>query len=102
GDELVLPVSADLFPNMAGRQITSVYTRFELTAPGAVTMTLNGQPDWTLEDGKVLSVNRLAVGGSWRLACQGDRSVLTNVNLALGYKATVECLPRKRPPRSGD
>lgn len=90
GDELALPVSADLFPNMAGRQITSVYTRFELAAPGAVTMTLNGQPDWTLEDGKVLSVNRLAVTGGWRLACQGDKSVLTNVNLALGYKATVE------------
>ena len=55
-------------------------------------MALNGEPDWTLEDGKVLSVEpaRRAVGGAWRLTCQGDKSVLTNVNLALGYKATVE------------
>ena len=70
GDELVLPVSADMFPNMAGRQITSIYTRFELAAPGAVSMVLNGEPDWTLEDGKVLSVNRLGVRpgrtGAWR------------------------------------
>ena len=80
---ILLDMTRAHVPVLAGELI-------ELTAPGAVTMTLNGQPDWTLEDGKVLSVNRLAVGGAWRLACRGDKSVLTNVNLALGYKATVE------------
>ena len=56
-------------------------------------MVLNGDPDWTLEDGKVLSTNRLSVSSRGRLAvraAQGDKSALTNVNLALGYKATVD------------
>jgi hypothetical protein len=91
--ELVLPVSAAMFPNMVGRQITSVYTRFELAEQGAVSMVLNGEPEWTLEDGKVLALDRLGVtrqGSDWRLALNGDKSVLTNVNLALGYKAGVE------------
>ena len=88
----MLPVSADLFPNMAGRQITAVYTRFELAAPGAVTHDAERRPglDARRREGAVGEPARRRAGaaGAWR--CQGDKSVLTNVNLALGYKATVE------------
>jgi hypothetical protein len=93
GDELVLPISAAMFPNMVGRQITAIYSRFELSERTGVSLVLNGDADMTLEDGKVLAVNRLGVtrqGADWRLAVHGDKSALTNVNLALGYKADVQ------------
>ena len=70
GDELVLPVSADLFPNMAGRQITSVYTRFELAAPGAVTHDAQRSTglDARRREGAVGEPARRAAGaaGAWR------------------------------------
>ena len=93
GDELVLPISPDMFPNMVGRQISAIYTRFDVEGGGGVRMVLNGDPDWTLEDGKVLATNRLGVpsrGVEWRLTLAGDKAALSNVNLALGYKADVD------------
>jgi hypothetical protein len=56
-------------------------------------MVLNGNPDWTLENGKVLITNRLSVssqGSDWRFTLNGDKSSLADVNLALSYKATVD------------
>jgi hypothetical protein len=58
-----------------------------------VSMVLNGDPDWTLENGKVLITNRLSVssqGSDWRFALHGDKSALSDINLALSYKATVD------------
>jgi hypothetical protein len=92
-DELVLTFSTDMFPAMASRQISEIYTWFDVAGPEAVTMVLNGDPDWTLENGKVLITNRLGVssqGSDWRFALNGDKSVLSDINLALGYKATVD------------
>jgi hypothetical protein len=93
GNELVLPFSADMFPSMAARQITAIYTRFDVADGSAVRMVLNGNPDWTLDDGRVLATNRLSVssqGSDWRFALTGDTTTLVNINLALGYKANVE------------
>ena len=67
-----------MFPSMAGRQITEIYAWFDVAGPGEVTMVLNGDPDWTLENGKVLIANRLSVssqGSDWRFALNGDKSV---------------------------
>jgi hypothetical protein len=94
GAELVLPISPDMFPNMVGRQISAIYAHFDVEDGDAVRMVLNGDPDWTLEDGTVLATNRLGVptrGATWRLALTGgDKAALNNVNLALGYKADVD------------
>jgi hypothetical protein len=93
GDDLVLPISADMFPSMAGRQISAIYSRFEVADGAGVRMVLNGDPDWTLEDGKVLATNRLGVpsqGANWRFTLNGDKTALENINLALGYKANVD------------
>jgi hypothetical protein len=56
-------------------------------------MVLNGDPDWTLENGKALLTNRLSVSGQgsdWRFALNGDKAALANLNLALSYKANVD------------
>jgi Tc toxin complex TcA C-terminal TcB-binding domain/Neuraminidase-like domain/Hemopexin len=93
GNELVLPFSADMFPNMASRQITAIYTRFDVADGSGARMVLNGNPDWTLDDGRVLVANRLSVssqGSDWRFALTGDKAALMNINLALGYKANVD------------
>ena len=93
GNELVLPFSADMFPSMASRQITTIYSRFDVADGSSVSLVLNGNPDWTLEDGQVLTTNRLSVsstGADWRFALTGDKPALANINLALGYKANVE------------
>jgi hypothetical protein len=92
-DELVLTFSADMFPAMASRQIPEIYAWFDVPGPDQVSMVLNGDPDWTLENGKVLITNRLSVssqGSDWRFALNGDKSALANINLALSYKATVD------------
>jgi hypothetical protein len=92
-DELVLTFSTDMFPAMASRQVSEIYTWFDVAGPAAVTMVLNGDPDWTLENGQVLITNRLTVssqGSEWRFALNGDKSALSDINLALGYKATVD------------
>jgi hypothetical protein len=92
-NELVLPFSADMFPSMASRQITTIYSRFDVADGSSVSLVLNGNPDWTLDDGQVLTTNRLSVsslGADWRFALTGDKAALENINLALGYKADVE------------
>jgi len=92
-DELVLTFSTDMFPAMASRQIPEIYAWFDVAGPDEVSMVLNGDPDWTLENGKVLITNRLSVssqGSDWRFALHGDKSSLSDINLALSYKATVD------------
>jgi hypothetical protein len=91
-DEFVLTFSADMFPAMASRQIPEIYTWFDVAGSEEVTMVLNGDPDRTLENGKVLITDRLSVssqGSDWRFTLNGDKSALSNINLALSYKATV-------------
>jgi hypothetical protein len=93
-NELVLNFSADMFPALASRQIPAVYAWFDVAGQnGSVSMVLNGDPDWTLEDGKMLATNRLSVssqGSDWRFTLNGDKAALSNINLALNYKANVE------------
>jgi hypothetical protein len=92
-DELVLSFSADMFPAMASRQIPAIYAWFDTAGQDGVSMVLNGDPDWTLENGKALLTNRLSVssqGSDWRFALNGDKAALANVNLALSYKANVD------------
>jgi hypothetical protein len=93
GDELVLTFSADMFPAMASRQIPEIYAWFDVDGEDGVSMVLNGDPDWTLESGKALITNRLSVtsqGSDWRFALNGDKAALSNINLALSYKANVD------------
>jgi hypothetical protein len=82
-----------MFPAMASRQIPAIYAWFDTAGEDGVSMVLNGDPDWTLENGKMLLTNRLSVtgqGSDWRFALNGDKAALTNINLALSYKANVD------------
>ena len=91
--ELVLPFSSDMFPAMASRQIPEIYAWFDAADADQLSLVLNGDPDWTLENGKVLVTDRLSVptrGADWHFALNGDKSTLSNINLALSYKASVD------------
>jgi hypothetical protein len=88
--DLVLRLEPGMFPDMASRQITAIYTRF--TAGGAVSMVLNGDPDWTLQDGRLVATNGLTLssqGSDWTFTLRGSKSELTGLELVLGYTASV-------------
>ena len=91
-DELVLPFTRDLFPNMGSSKISGIFTKYELSEPDDVSMTLNHNDQWTLEDGKYLPASGLTIssrGSDWVFTIDGDKQNLVNINLVLGYKATV-------------
>ncbi|MEZ4712471.1 MAG: neuraminidase-like domain-containing protein [Caldilineaceae bacterium] len=91
-NELVLPISRDLFPNMSSSKISGLFARYVLAEPGAVSMTLNGSRELTLADGKALLTSSLSIssqGSEWTFALNGDKANLVNMGLVLGYKARV-------------
>ncbi|MEZ4735888.1 MAG: hypothetical protein R3E79_53035 [Caldilineaceae bacterium] len=92
GDELVLPLSRDLFPNMSGGKISGIFARYELAEPGDVSFVLNEDRALTLHNGKYLLTPTLAIsnrGAEWKLALRGDSNILLNIGLVLTYKADV-------------
>jgi len=92
GNELVLPMSRDLFPNMSSSKITGIFARYELAEPAAVSLVLNGDKTLTLKDGKFLLTNGLSIGSrgsEWRLTVNGDKDLIDNIGLVFGYKASV-------------
>ncbi|MGB6298454.1 MAG: hypothetical protein WBF90_20035, partial [Rivularia sp. (in: cyanobacteria)] len=91
-NELILPFSRELFPNMGSSKISGIFTKYDLYEPGAVSMMLNNHEDLTLNDGKYLLTNGLSIssrGSEWVFTVKGDKRNLRNINLVLGYKATV-------------
>ncbi|GAA5179464.1 hypothetical protein GCM10023322_09510 [Rugosimonospora acidiphila] len=87
-DTLVLPLAPDLFPDISGRQITGVYAKYQLTAPGAARFQLGGDARLALADGKLLTTPGLVLGAAgWTLRLDGDKSALNDVGLVLTYRA---------------
>ena len=91
-NELVLRFNREMFPNMGSSKISGIFTKFDLHKPGQMSMTLNYQDDWPLRDGQYLLTPGLSVssrGSEWALTIKGDKENLRNINLVLGYQATV-------------
>ncbi|BCY09025.1 hypothetical protein L3i22_041130 [Actinoplanes sp. L3-i22] len=89
-DELVLPITADLLPEISGRQITGIYARYQLTPGGAARFLLDGDRQTALPDGKLLTTSGLSLGvNGLTLRLDGDKSALTGVGLVLAYRAGV-------------
>jgi hypothetical protein len=88
--EFALPLTAEMFPGMSGRQITGIYATYQAATPNAARFLLNGDKQLALADGRLLPTPGLSVGGpGWRLVLEGDKSALTNVGLVLTYRAGV-------------
>ncbi|MFD0474356.1 hypothetical protein ACFQ0B_43565 [Nonomuraea thailandensis] len=85
---LVLPLTADLFPGISGRQITGVQPSFAPAGSGA-RFLLDGDARLALSEGRILSAPGLGVGGpAWNLVLDGgDKAALTGFALMLAYRA---------------
>jgi hypothetical protein len=91
-DELVLPMSRGLFPNMSSSKITGMFAVYDLAEPSTVSMMLNGDKNLTLKQGKFLQTNGLNIsnrGSEWMFTVNGDKEILNNIGLVFSYKASV-------------
>jgi hypothetical protein len=91
-DELALTLSRDMFPNMSSSKITGLFARYELAAPASVSMVLNDDKDLTLKDGALLPTSGLSIssqGTEWTFALNGNKEIVQNIGLVVGYKANV-------------
>jgi hypothetical protein len=89
GRELTLPFTPDMFPDLAGRQVTGVYPHYGLLNGTPVQLTLGGN---RLTEGKLLSPPDLRVnddGSGWTFVLEGDKQTLSAVGLVLTYRAAL-------------
>jgi hypothetical protein len=90
--DLVLSFTREMFPNMSSSKITGIFARFEQSAPGSVSLVLNGDSEMTLKDGKYIDTSGLTIGSkgtALTFTVKGNKALLTNVKLVMGYKAQV-------------
>nr|WP_245006641.1 hemopexin repeat-containing protein [Actinoplanes ianthinogenes] len=92
-DRLVLPLTTDLFPGMASRQIGGALAAYELADGGSAELVLGGDPALTLAPAKLLPTPGLSVSDdgskTWEFTVDGDRSALADVGLVLTYQARM-------------
>ncbi|HEU5101848.1 MAG TPA: hypothetical protein VFU22_22660, partial [Roseiflexaceae bacterium] len=91
-DELTLTLSRDMFPSMSSSKITGLFARYQLAAPGSVSMLLNDDKDLTLKDGAIVPTNGLSIssqGTDWTFKLNGNKTIVQNIGLVVGYKASV-------------
>jgi hypothetical protein len=91
-DELTLTLSRDMFPNMSSSKITGLFARYQLAAPASVSMVLNDDKDLTLKDGALLPTSGISIGSQgsdWTFTLNGNKELLQNIGLVVGYKASV-------------
>ncbi len=91
-DDLVLPISRELFPNMSSSKIAGIFVSYDLAAPGNVSMVLNRDKNLTLKQGKFLQTTGLSIssrGSDWTFTVNGDKEIINNIGLVLSYKASV-------------
>ncbi len=92
-DELVLPFTRSLFPNMGSSKIAGIYPTYELFEPGQVTMGLNNIDEWVLKERTYLDTTGLSIssrGTDLRFTLSGDKQNLRNIQFVFSYKATVD------------
>jgi hypothetical protein len=91
-DDLVLPMSRDLLPNMSSSKITGIFASYDLAEPGNVSLVLNRDKNLTLRNGKFLQTTGLSInsrGSNWTLTVNGEKEILNSIGLVLSYKARV-------------
>lgn len=91
-NELVLPFTRKHFPNMSGGKIIGIFTRFELAEEASASMTLSGDDEWVLKDGKYLETAGLSIsskGSDLRFSFKGNKAKLRNLQFVFLYKASV-------------
>ena len=92
GNEFSLLFTRDLFQNMGSSKIAGIFTKYDLAGPGEISMTLNGNKDWRLQDGKYLETIGLNIGSQGsdlRFSVKGDKNNLRNIQFVFSYKANV-------------
>ena len=90
--DLALTFTPDMFPGMSSRQITGVFATYAVANPQGISFVLNGDTDWTLAGGKLVStpgLNLTGSGSTWTFTPTGDRSALTDIGLVLTYTAAA-------------
>jgi hypothetical protein len=88
-DRIELPFYPEQFPNMASGRIRSIFTRYETDAPGAASFTLDLGEPLPLADGKTVATSGLTVrtaGTTLGLTLKGDKTMLKNAYLVMGYR----------------
>ncbi len=91
-DELVLPVSQDLFTNMRGNKIAGIFTKYDLIEEGSLSVIIDLGSELALPDAKFVDTTGLSVskqGDEWLLRIKGDKLNLRNIQLAVSYTADV-------------
>lgn len=89
-DELVLPVSRDLFPNMRGSKIEGIFSKYDLVQDGPMNVILEAGDSLPLPDGKFVATTGLSISGPGRdfeLRIKGDKANLRNLQFAISYTA---------------
>ncbi|NMO53404.1 hypothetical protein HH310_19715 [Actinoplanes sp. TBRC 11911] len=86
--ELVLPFSADMFPDLVGRRITGIYPTYELANGASSRLLLGGDPAMALTESRLLTTPGLALRGTpWSFTVEGPKENVRNVGLVLTYQA---------------
>jgi receptor-binding and translocation channel-forming TcA subunit of Tc toxin/ABC toxin-like protein/neuraminidase-like protein/hemopexin/virulence plasmid A protein len=94
---MVLPFTPEMFPDLAGRQITGMYATYDLTGGGnggGSRLLLGGDPAMALNEASMLPTPGLALRGdsptNWSFTVDGEKENLRNVGLVLTYQASVQ------------
>ncbi|WP_144395267.1 hemopexin repeat-containing protein [Pleionea sediminis] len=91
-DELRINITRDMLPNISGSKINGIYPIFETQDDSAFSMVLNDDDELKIKNHKLLFTNGLSVsrkGETWTFKARGKKSLLTNMILVLGYKASA-------------
>ncbi|GFJ87055.1 hypothetical protein Prum_006970 [Phytohabitans rumicis] len=96
GDDprLALPFTTQMFPDLAGSQITGIYPTYDLVDGAVTRLVLGGDPAQTLSEGKLLPTPGLTLRSTapsaWTFTVDGAKENLRNVGLVLTYQARVQ------------
>lgn len=91
-NELILPLSRSLFPNMRGGKISGIFTKYDRYEPEQVKITLGQGDGLPLDDGKYLPTTGLSIPGKgtdWVLRIKGNKANLRNIQFVIGYQANA-------------
>ncbi|GAB1823866.1 Tc toxin subunit A-related protein [Herbidospora sp. RD11066] len=83
GEDLVLPLSPEMFPDIVGVQLTGLYARYDLADWGSARLLRGGQ---AINDATMLRIPGLRAE-ELTFTADGDREALVNVGLVLTYRA---------------
>ncbi|MCB9713935.1 MAG: hypothetical protein H6712_08785 [Myxococcales bacterium] len=96
-DDLVLPLTRDLFPNMASSRIRTVLAHYSVAPsedgrPASVGMSMELGDSVALPEGRLVDSSGLRIGGggtTLTLKAKGNRQLLRNLVLVMSYRAAV-------------